>query len=458
MLDMHAQTVSRGGCSRRDFLRAGALGMSGLVVTDLLGSRAFGQTPSGKAKAVIWIWLDGGPPHLDMFDPKPEAGEDYCGPLKNPIATNVPGIRIGELFPLLAKQADKYSIIRSMTHGNDGHETAAYIMLTGTMPARNITVTGGMISGDLTYPCIGSVVAFKKGQPETGYKGVLPPFIALTQAPGRFSLEGFLGSKYKPFATGGDPNAKEFRAQGLVLPASLQKRLEERRSLLATVSASVKANEKEAVYRAADAFQQQAYGLMLGDATKAFNLSAERDALRDRYGRHHFGQSCLLARRLVENGVPFITVNWPGWDLHGQVFESMRKMAPILDGGFSTLLADLAERAAGEHDCPLLRRVRQNAQDQRESAVAWRAGPLWQGILRRGGKGDQGRPRRRPERRPRRDRQGAAGLSLGPLGEHVYPSGDRPRGRLPHPQGCAAYVTPLASGGVQSGGMLTEIM
>ena len=174
-------------------------GLAGTAATLLAGCGASGaptgtRSPKAKAKSVIQIWAAGGPPHLDTFDPKPDAGHDYCGPLIKPIPTNVDGIRIGELLPLLAKQADKYSIIRSMTHGNNGHETASYLTQTGRRP------------GDrLVYPCAGAVVSLFKGY-DAGYKGLLPPYVVLTQSQGRFSEAGFLGPRYQPFATGGDPS------------------------------------------------------------------------------------------------------------------------------------------------------------------------------------------------------------------------------------------------------------
>ena len=148
--------------------------------------------------------MSGGPSHLDTFDPKPQAGNDYCGPFKNPIATNVDGIQICELLPLLAKQADKYSIIRSMTHGINAHETATYIMKTGRKPGDN-----------LVFPGMGAVVSLFRGY-DHGYKGLIPPYIVLTATEGRFSEEGFLGPRYKPFATGGDPSQKRFVVSGVV--------------------------------------------------------------------------------------------------------------------------------------------------------------------------------------------------------------------------------------------------
>src|SRR6266568_5492246 len=179
----------------------------------------FAAPKPAKAKSVIQIWMWGGPAHLDTFDPKPDAGNDYCGPLDKPIATNVDGIRIGELLPLLAKQADKYSIIRSMSHGVNAHETASYTMQTGRPSG-----------GHDVYPSVGAVVSLFKGY-AAGYKGLIPPYIVLTEPQGRFSEAGFLGSRYKPFATGGDPGANRFVVEGVVGQASEQQ-LRDRRDLL----------------------------------------------------------------------------------------------------------------------------------------------------------------------------------------------------------------------------------
>ena len=153
----------------------------------------------------------GGPAHLDTFDPKPEAGNDYCGPFAKPIETNVPGIRISELLPLLAKQADKYAIIRSMTHGSNAHEIATYMVQTGHNAGER-----------LQWPCVGAVVSFFKGY-QAGYHGQIPPYVVLTEAQGRASEGGFLGARYKPFATGGDPTQTPFAVEGIVAPGISQR-------------------------------------------------------------------------------------------------------------------------------------------------------------------------------------------------------------------------------------------
>jgi hypothetical protein len=438
MLDIHT--------NRRDFLRVGAAGAIGLSLSDWIRLKAAGLATEGKAKSVIQLWMGGGPTQTDTFDPKPQAGDDYAGPLKKPIGTNVAGIQVSELLPLMAKQADKYTIIRSLTHSNNGHETAAYIMQTGTLPA-----------AELVYPATGAIVALKK----TDYHGTLPPYITLTNPLGRFSEAGFLGNNYKTFAPGGDPNSASFRVQGIVPPKGMTpERLAERRSLMQSVDALAREVEKPEQFKSMDAYQEKAYAMILGDARKAFDLSQEKDALRDRYGRNHFGQSCLLARRLVEAGVPFITINDGGWDTHVNNFEAMQKKLPILDAAFAALLADLADH--GLLDTTIVTwygefgRTPKIAMEPPWFGGRHHFGECFSAVVAGGGF--------------------KAGTVLGASdgrGENlrdrpVYPwdlaasiyklLGIDPHGKLPHPQGCIAYVSPLASGTVQSGGLLTEIM
>ncbi len=313
-------------------MRRGIIGATGLLLANRFGLSALAATPPAKAKAVIQIWMWGGACHLDTFDPKPEAGEDYCGPFKNPITTNVPGIRICELLPELAKQADKYSIIRSMTHGNNSHETASYLVQTGRPPG-----------GRDVYPCVGAVVSLFKGY-EAGYRGLIPPYIVLTEPQGRFSEAGFLGSRYKPFATGGDPARTPFAVEGVVAQGISDQRQKERRELLDKLDALEHAMPANAQLAAAAQAEKQAYDMILGDGAKVFDLAQEKDALRDRYGRNTFGQSCLVARRLVERGMPYITINYKGWDTHKLHFQAMRRQLPQMDKGMATLLQDLSDR------------------------------------------------------------------------------------------------------------------
>jgi hypothetical protein len=317
--------------SRREAIKLGLLGAAGLAL--LSPRRLFAETMAARspAKSVIQIWMWGGPSQLDTFDPKPEAGYDYCGPFSKPIATNVDGIRICEMLPLLAKQADKYSIIRSMTHGVNAHETASYIVQTGHTPDR------------LVYPSVGAVVSLFKGY-DHGYKGLVPPYIVLTETQGRFSEAGFLGPRYKPFATGGDPKLQPFAVEGIVAQGISDQRQLDRRELLHGLDSLGKRMPTDPRFEKSDRCEQGAYDLMFGEARKIFDLSEEKDELRDRYGRSTFGQSCLVARRLVERGVPYITINYKGWDTHKQHFEIMKKKLPEMDQGMSTLLQDLADR------------------------------------------------------------------------------------------------------------------
>ncbi|MCX5758682.1 MAG: DUF1501 domain-containing protein, partial [Candidatus Hydrogenedentes bacterium] len=273
----------------------------------------------------------GGPSHLDTFDPKPEAGHDFCGPLDKPIATNVDGIRICELLPLLAQQADKYSIIRSMTHGVSSHETASYIVQTGRKPDR------------LVYPSIGAVVSLFKGY-DHGYQGLIPPYIVLTTAQGRVSEAGFLGPRYKPFATGGDPGKPRFVVEGVVAEGISEERQRSPRVLHHTLDSLGKAMPENEQFKGLDQCENKAYELILGDAGKLFDLSEEKDDLREQYGRNTFGQSCLMARRLVEHGVPYVTINYKGWDTHKQHFQIMQRKLPEMDKGMSALLQDLSGR------------------------------------------------------------------------------------------------------------------
>jgi hypothetical protein len=285
-----------------------------------------------RAKAVIQLWLWGGPAHLDTFDPKPGAGQNYTGPFTHPIDTNVPGVRICEMLPLLAKQADKYSIIRSVTHGINGHETAAYIMQTGHKQGEG-----------LVYPSAGAIVSVFKGY-DHGYKGIVAPYVILTTSQGRFSEVGFLGSKYKPFVTGGDPNQTRFAVEGLAAAGITEERQRKRAELLRTLDTLGKAMPEDPFIAQMARSEEKANELMNGEAAKLFDLSTEKDELREQYGRNKFGQSCLMARRLVENGVRYVTINYGGWDTHKQHFEAMRRMLPEMDRGMATLLQDLSDR------------------------------------------------------------------------------------------------------------------
>jgi hypothetical protein len=326
------QMLRRLPLSRREVLRHSLFGAAGLMLADNLSLPAHAAAPAGKAKSVIQIWMWGGPCHIDTFDPKPDAGEPFTGPLKDPIATNVSGVRIGELLPLLAKQADKYSILRSVSHGVNAHETASYMVQTGH-------VSGGRD----VFPSVGAIVSLFKGY-NAGYKGLIPPYIVITEPQGRFSEAGFLGSKFKPFATGGDPGQARFAVEGVVAQGVSDQRQQARRDYLGKLDTLSRLLPSDPQIKASKEAEEQAYDLILGDAGKVFDLSQEKDDVRDRYGKNTFGQSCLAARRLVEKGVPYVTINYKGWDTHKQHFQIMRRKLPEMDKAMSALLQDLSDR------------------------------------------------------------------------------------------------------------------
>lgn len=288
----------------------------------------------GKARSVIEIWMDGGPSHLETFDPKPGAGPDYCGPWDKPLQTNANGIEISQSLPELAKVADCYSIIRTIAHGDFGHETAAYAMRTGRRPG-----------GHTVYPMIGTVIGMIK-QKRGDYKFPLPPQIILTGMGSRFSPSGFLGPRYLPLQTGGNPAAQKFVVSGYVLEGIDDNRRENRRQMLEEFeSVGLGGFTKEcALCKNIDLMRKDTYELLGGDAVKTFDLSEEPENIRQSYGMTSFGQSCLAARRLVEKGVPFITVNLGGWDTHSKHFETLTRRQGEWDKALAMLFKDLRDR------------------------------------------------------------------------------------------------------------------
>ncbi len=438
--------------SRRDVLRGGLAAGVGLILGNHV--TAYGlptpspARPGAKARSVIQVWLWGGPCHIDTFDPKPDAGSDFTGPLRNPIATNVDGIRIGELLPQLAKLADKYSIIRSMTHGNNGHETAAYMVQTARQPG-----------GRDVYPCVGAVVSLFRGY-GAGYKGLIPPYIVLTQPQGRFSESGFLGTRYKPFATGGDPARTPFVVEGVVAQGVSTERQQNRRDLLAKLNTLARAMPNDPQIKALEECDRQAYDLILGDAGKVFDLSLEKDDLRERYGRNTFGQSCLLARRLVEKGVPYITINYGGWDTHKGHFQTMQRKLPELDRGLATLLEDLSQRGLLETTI-----VWCCGEFGRTPRVQWEApwnggrnhwGRVFSVLVAGGGfKGGQVVGASDAKGEEVKDRP-VYPVDL--IGSMYALLGIDATAKLPHPQGQVATALPTAADGVKTGGLLKEIM
>ncbi len=435
--------------TRREALQRALFGAAALTFMRP-GSLVAQPHPSGKsphAKSVIQIWMWGGPAHTDTFDPKPDAGYDYCGPLSKPIETNVSGLRIGQLLPMLAQQADKYSVIRSMTHGVNAHETASYLVQTGRQPGR------------LVFPSAGAVMSVFKGY-ERGYKSSVPPYIVLTEPQGRFSEAGFLGQAYKPFATGGDPNKPRFAVEGIVAEGISDERQMRRRELLHALDTLGRTLPGNELLRQFDKCEENAYELMFGDTRAVFDLSQEKDEVRDAYGRNTFGQSCLMARRLVERGVPYVTINYKGWDTHKQHFQIMNRKLPELDRGMATLLQDLNDR--GLLDSTI---VWWGGEFGRTPRVQWE--PPWNGgrghhgacfsaVVAGGGfKGGQvvGASSKRGEE--------VADRPVYPhdlIGSIYELTGIDPNGPLPNNRGLDVCVLPTEEEGVASGGRLREIM
>jgi len=338
MLDIeYGQHRDCDGVSRRDFLRVGGLSALGLTLPDLLRARADGAparpgAPSDKRDiAIILLWMGGGPSHIDTFDPKPEAAQEIRGTFKA-IPTNVSGIQLSEHLPKLAKQMDKFSIIRSVTSPDGNHETATHYLLTGYP-----------FNPAIECPGYGSVVAREKG-----FQNAMPPYTMFGSMPNMHGGGGYMGAVYNPFIINGDPNSAGFSVQDVAPPPGVDTIRMDRRHLLRDTLDQWQRNKETSTKSAQtmDEFYQRAYSLVTSpSAKKAFNLKEEPDKLRDEYGRHSFGQSCLLARRLVEAGVRCVSINYNGWDTHTDNFNALQKsLLPPLDNGYAALLADLKQR------------------------------------------------------------------------------------------------------------------
>ena len=447
--------------TRRDALRIGLFGTAGML---FVNSRVWGanEVPPEplvaaaddsnsrirpKTKSIIQIFLWGGMSHIDTWDPKPDAGRDYMGEFPRTLPTNVDGIQIGELFPNLAKQADKYSLIRSMTHRNNGHETAAYMMQTAHAPGEG-----------LAYPSVGAVFSlFKSGD----YKGLIPPYVVLTQPQGRFCEEGFLGAIRKPFATGGDPNQQRFEVEGVISRGISDERQVSRRQLLANLDTLGQAMAASPQITVSEEAKKEAYELILGPGRDVFDLSKEKSDLRDRYGRHTFGQECLAARRMVEAGVPYITISFPGgWDTHSNHFATMRAQCPMLDEGLAMLLVDLSEK--GLLDSTL---VWCTGEFGRTPKISWE--PPWNGgrhhhgavftVLVAGGGFKGGRVVGSSDEKGEKVKERPV-YPADLLGSMYLLAGIDATAKLPHPWGLDVHVLDTENEGMKSAGLLEEIL
>jgi hypothetical protein len=308
---------------RRHFLQAG-LGCGWLPAL----ARAAANDPARRRSCIV-LWMAGGPTQTDTFDPKP--GHANGGPLKA-IETAVPGVRVGEHLPLVAKEMKHLAVVRSMATKEGDHGRATLHLRTGFLP-----------QGGIEFPTIGSLVANERTRPDDD----LPGYVSIgTRGLGSGAMSaGFLGSRHAPLVVGGDGGDGELRVQDLGLPSGVgPTRAATRRDLLAETEADFLATRPGVGTESHRTAYQRAVRLMRESAAKAFDLTDEKPELRDRYGRSRFGQGCLLARRLVERGVPFVEVVLGGWDTHDNNFAQVKNLCGTLDPAWATLMADLRDR------------------------------------------------------------------------------------------------------------------
>ena len=325
------------GVTRRDVLKIGALSVGGLTLSDAVAAEA---SKAANGKSVICFWLDGGPTHMDMYDPKPQAPKEYKGPFDS-IATKLPGVQLSELFPNHAAMMDRMSIVRSVYHNNGDHFAAAHWMWTGYYGSN-------AANQEPKYPSIGAIASKLHGANRKG----MPAFVAVPNAstiglrPG-YQSGAFLGVSTNPFDAGADPNSKSFSVRNLTLPSGINLgRITDRQSLLSGFDRVRGEIDATGLMDGMDSFKQEAFELMTSEtARRAFDIHNEDPRLRDRYGRNSVGQGALLARRLVQAGVKFVTVHSGGWDNHSAIENAMRNgHAPRMDAAVPTLVEDLEQR------------------------------------------------------------------------------------------------------------------
>jgi hypothetical protein len=314
------------GIRRRDFLRVGVLGATGLALSDYLRLAEAGEIKSAQATAAIFINLAGGPSHLDSFDLKPDAPAEYRGEFR-PITTNVPGIEICEHLPRLATCADKFALLRGVSHSLTEHQMGTKYLNTGNRPLPS-----------LEFPGYGAVVSKELSSPQD-----LPPFVAIPKTP---QVAGTLGVEYAPFSTQTTPRAgKPFTVRGITRDRGLTiEKIQRRQRLLTDLEESFREYEKDSsLLKGMDRFSDRAHDILSSPrASQAFDISQEAESIAKLFPDHAFGQSCLLATRLVEAGVRFVSVDHGGWDTHDKIFTDMKgKLLPELDGGLAGLLTAL---------------------------------------------------------------------------------------------------------------------
>lgn len=317
--------------SRRSFIQLGALTAFGVSLDGLLKaeSESVGSGRQTKCDSVIQIYLPGGIAHQELVDPKPAAPVEYRGEMDS-IETSIPGVRFNELMKETSKVADKLCVIRSMTHTEAAHERGTHNMITGYRP-----------SPAIVYPSMGSLVSH-----ELGGLSELPPYVCVPELTSAFSGSGYLSSAYGPFTLGGDPARRSFKVRDLALPNGVATdRFEKRKRTLAVVDKNFTKNEAADGIDSMNAFYERAYSMLASkEAVEAFNINAEPDEVRDRYGRRSAGARMLMARRLIEAGVRFVSLSYGAWDTHTYHFRTTLRQLPPFDQALGALIADLDER------------------------------------------------------------------------------------------------------------------
>ncbi|MCO6458996.1 MAG: DUF1501 domain-containing protein [Pirellulaceae bacterium] len=321
------------GTTRREFMKVGSLGVGALTLPGLLRARAAAAQSGRSVKdtSVVWLWLGGGPTHVETFDPKMTAPSEYrsvTGEEKTPLA----GVTIGGSLPKIAGVVDKMALVRSFAHGNSGHGGGTHWVMTGY---DNRQADNGGVPG---RPSLGSILSYSRGANH-----------AVTGAPTYVRMGGifadgpsFLGAAYAPF----EQNGQARKNMDLPIP---KERVDGRRDLLTSLDRLDRRVDSSGLLEGLDEFEQQAFRLVFGNAPKAFDLKDESPATIERYGKSTLGQQMLTARRLCEVGCGFVTVNYGGWDMHGRIADSMKRRSPELDQAVAAFVADVAERGLSEN-------------------------------------------------------------------------------------------------------------
>jgi uncharacterized protein (DUF1501 family) len=321
------------GSSRRNFLKAGALGCGGLSLANLLAARsqAAEAGQSVKSTSVVWLWLGGGATHIETFDPKMTAPSEYRS-VTGETPTNIPGVTIGGYFHEMAQVAGKMAFVRSFAHTNSGHAGGTHFVMTGY---DNKNIDNG---GQPTRPSIGSIVSKVRGpnDSETG----MPTYVRLSG----IGSDGpaFLGPAYSPF----DPNGQAHKNMTLLTKAD---RFDDRRELLASLDHFRRDSDSRGLMDGLDEFEHQAFNILLGNASEAFDIKSESASTRNAYGKDQLAQQMLVSRRLVEAGCGFVTVNYGGWDMHGTIQQNLKRRVPALDHAVATFVSDIAARGMTEN-------------------------------------------------------------------------------------------------------------